>query len=153
VDKKKLNFSDFKNVVRNTPLISIDLIIENSAKKVLLGKRTNRPARDFWFVPGGRIFKDETLEDAFNRIVKAEIGVEQSITDAKFVGVYQHFYNDNFSEDDFSTHYIVLAYKLFIDDDDERTFPLEQHSDYKWLETDLAKKDPLVHKFTKVYFI
>lgn len=150
--KKKLNFRDFKNVVRNTPLISIDLIIENNTKKVLLGKRTNRPARDFWFVPGGRIFKDESLEDAFNRIVEAEIGIEKSITDAKFVGVYQHFYNDNFSEDEFSTHYIVLAYKLFIDDD-ERTFPLEQHSDYKWLEIDLAKKDPLVHKFTKDYFV
>jgi colanic acid biosynthesis protein WcaH len=34
----------FKTVVENTPLISIDFIIENQAGEFLLGKRVNRPA-------------------------------------------------------------------------------------------------------------
>ncbi len=52
-----LNDSLFKTIVANTPLISIDLIIQNSQKKILLGKRINRPAQGYWFVPGGRVRK------------------------------------------------------------------------------------------------
>ena len=45
----------FATVVESTPLISIDLIVENEQGEILLGKRTNRPARGYWFVPGGRV--------------------------------------------------------------------------------------------------
>lgn len=50
-----LSQEDFATVVRSTPLISIDLIVENERGEFLLGKRTNRPAQGFWFVPGGRV--------------------------------------------------------------------------------------------------
>ncbi len=40
-----LSHEDFATVVRSTPLISIDLIVENSRGEFLLGKRTNRPAQ------------------------------------------------------------------------------------------------------------
>jgi hypothetical protein len=46
-----LSQEDFATVVRSTPLISIDLIVENERGEFLLGKRTNRPAQGFWFVP------------------------------------------------------------------------------------------------------
>ncbi|EIB9633284.1 GDP-mannose mannosyl hydrolase, partial [Escherichia coli] len=48
-----LDDNAFKNIIRNTPLISIDLIIQNEKDEYLVGKRNNRPARGFWFVPGG----------------------------------------------------------------------------------------------------
>ena len=58
-----LNKSDFSNVIKNTPMISIDLcVIKN--KSILLGERINPPAKKFYFVPGGRIFKNESLKDA-----------------------------------------------------------------------------------------
>lgn len=59
--------------MRSTPLISIDLIVENERGEFLLGKRTNRPAQGFWFVPGERVQKDETLSDAFERLTLAEL--------------------------------------------------------------------------------
>ena len=43
-----------------------------------------------WFVPGGRIMKNETLENAFERITLAETGKAVPITEAGFLGVYQH---------------------------------------------------------------
>jgi colanic acid biosynthesis protein WcaH len=49
----KLPLTDFKKIVESTPLISIDLVVRNDQGSVLLGKRTNRPAQNFWFVPGG----------------------------------------------------------------------------------------------------
>ncbi|WP_313449769.1 NUDIX domain-containing protein, partial [Pseudescherichia sp.] len=66
-----LSQEDFATVVRSTPLISIDLIVENARGEFLLGKRTNRPAQGFWFVPGGRVQKDEPLAQAFERLTLA----------------------------------------------------------------------------------
>ena len=46
-------------VVKNTPLVSIDLIIEDTEGNILLGYRLNSPAKHTWFVPGGVIRKNE----------------------------------------------------------------------------------------------
>ena len=66
-DKKaiKLNHDDFVEVVKKTPLVSIDLIVENDRNEVLLGFRKNEPAKNYWFVPGGRILKNERIAEAF----------------------------------------------------------------------------------------
>ena len=66
---------EFLDVVRLTPLISIDLIVVDDHARVLLGRRVNRPALGAWFVPGGRIHKDESLGGAFSRIVREELGL------------------------------------------------------------------------------
>ncbi|MDF4907686.1 GDP-mannose mannosyl hydrolase, partial [Vibrio parahaemolyticus] len=42
----------FSQVIESTPLVSIDLVIEDESGQVLLGERLNRPAQGFWFVPG-----------------------------------------------------------------------------------------------------
>ena len=60
----------FTTVIDSTPLISIDLVVENEHGELLFGLRNNRPARGFWFVPGGRILKNETLDAAFERLTK-----------------------------------------------------------------------------------
>jgi colanic acid biosynthesis protein WcaH len=62
----------FKKFVASTPLVSIDLIVRDTQANILLGKRVNRPAKDFWFVPGGRVLKDETVEQAFIRLLEVE---------------------------------------------------------------------------------
>jgi colanic acid biosynthesis protein WcaH len=95
---------DFATVVRSTPLISLDLIVENAEGEFLLGKRNNRPAQGYWFVPGGRVQKDELLADAFMRLTEAELGLRLPLSAGQFYGVWQHFYDDNFSGPDFSTH-------------------------------------------------
>lgn len=70
-----LNVDDFMTVVRLTPLISIDLIVTDGNRRVLVGHRRNRPAQGTWFVPGGRVDKDESLDAAFKRVVSNELGV------------------------------------------------------------------------------
>lgn len=57
--------------------------MENTQGQVLLGQRLNRPAQGYWFVPGGRIHKDETMTQAFARLTKEELGVELQ-TDRSF---------------------------------------------------------------------
>ena len=147
-----LELETFKTVVASTPLISIDLIVRNSQKQVLLGLRNNRPAQGYWFVPGGRIRKDERQEDAFRRLVAVELGSDGEIGDARFLGPYQHFYTDNFSGDDFSTHYVVLGYELKLDIN-LNDLPADQHQDYRWFTVDELLASDQVHQHTKDYFI
>ena len=140
----------FSSIIENAPLISIDLIIRNSEDKILLGKRLNKPALSSWFVPGGRIFKDESIEDAFKRTTKTEIGKAFDINDARFKGVYQHFYDDNVFNDKFSTHYIVLGFELIIKED--LSLDTVQHEKYKWFTQEELLKSEEVYKYVKDYF-
>ena len=139
----------FKTIVQATPLISIDFIVKNSKDKILLGKRINRPAKGSWFVPGGRVLKGEQFEQAFHRLIKTELNLDQA--ESSFKGIYQHFYDDNFSGDNFSTHYIVLAYEIKLDSTD-LLLPKEQHSTYKWLTKEELLNDETVHVHSKWYF-
>jgi colanic acid biosynthesis protein WcaH len=145
--------SVFGLIVRHTPLISIDLLVYNQHNEVLLGLRKNQPARDSWFVPGGRILKDESIRDAFSRIALAETGIRVSIERANFHGVYEHFHpGDNFLGDpEFGTHYIVLAFELK-PDDPLRIVPDSQHDNYRWVPVDELLNDPAVHRYVKNYF-
>ena len=140
---------EFKTIVQATPLISIDFIVKNSKNEILLGKRINRPAKGTWFVPGGRVLKDEQFEQAFHRLIKTELNLDKA--ESTFKGIYQHFYDDNFSGDNFSTHYVVLAYEIKLDSA-ELTLPKEQHSTYKWLAKDELLNDETVHVHSKWYF-
>ncbi len=139
------------NVIQSTPLVSIDLILMNKAGDVLLGKRKNRPARDFWFVPGGRVLKGEEIHQAINRISRDELNCDLLEQDVRFLGVYEHFYDDSMFSDDVSTHYVVLGYRAKITGD--VSLPFEQHRDYRWFSPDEIERCPLVHQNTKAYFI
>jgi len=146
-----LDEASFVSVVKNTPLVAIDLIVRDSLGNVLLGKRSNKPALDYWFVPGGRILKDETMELAFERITLAELGVSKALSEAKFAGVYEHFYSDNFLNDDFSTHYVVLGYELNLDIALE-SLPKSQHDEYSWWAIDDIIQSKDVHENSRRYF-
>ncbi len=111
-----------------------------------------RPAQGFWFVPGGRIRKDETFDSAFVRLTQDELGISIGLEQAEFKGVYQHFYTDNFSGNDFSTHYVVLAYQLTLDCD-LKELPSEQHQTYQWWDIDALRASEQVHENTKAYFL
>lgn len=144
-----LPLDTFKTVIASTPLISIDLVVKNSQEQILLGKRMNRPAQGFWFVPGGRVLKDEQLDVAFERLLMSELAIDKQ--NAKFLGVYQHFYTDNVTEDDFSTHYIVLAYEIIFNGSDSK-LPVSQHNEYHWFSQAELLKNNEVHLHTKWYF-
>ena len=145
-----LEKSTFQTVIASTPLVSIDLIVRNKSGQYLLGYRNNKPAQGFWFAPGGRILKDEPMHSAFTRLVKEELGIYVELTDAKFNGVYEHFYDDYVFGDEVSTHYVVLAYEI-IADITLGDLPKCQHSDYKWFGAIELFNAPDVHKHSKGY--
>ena len=142
----------FRLVVQSTPQVAIDLIVRASDKKILLGKRVNRPAQGYWFVPGGRILKDESVKLTFERLLDIELAIRPEDISIRPLGIYQHFYPDNFSGDNFGTHYVVLAYEISLLNM-PCSLPDIQHSDYKWFEQDELLQSDEVHDHTKWYFM
>ncbi len=143
---------DFANVIRLTPLVAIDLVVRSPEGRVLVGRRLNAPAKGLLFVPGSRISKNETRAAAFKRITREELGVELSIEQARFLGVYEHIYPTNrFEKPGFGTHYIVLAHELSLVLD-PLSLPTDQHAEYLWLTPDELVRSNEVHDNTKAYF-
>ncbi len=148
---KSLDSETFAHIVEHTPLIAIDLIIKDSKGRVLLGRRVNAPAKDYWFVPGGRIYKNETIPEAFSRIFFTETGSKLLIDNAKFLGVYEHFYEDSFYDENISTHYVVLGYEINYDFS-INILPETQHNTYKIVPVKTLLQDAEVHSNVKLYF-
>lgn len=141
----------FKDVLEYTPLVSIDFIVKNKDGKILLGRRVNKPAKDFFFTVGGRIYKNEKIVDAKTRIIKDELNLDFKDLNLKFIGIYEHFYEDSFIDDNISTHYVNFAYEInisYIQD-----LPKDQHNDYILLSLDELLNSNVVHEYVKDYFI
>jgi colanic acid biosynthesis protein WcaH len=158
--KRMLDDATFKTVVDSTPLISIDLVVCDGEGQVLLGQRLNRPAQGFWFVPGGRILKSESLASAFRRLTLDELGIEIDIADARYLGLYEHFYDDSIYTDeskgvDISTHYVVNGFEVVLTSAKNlttNTFPVEQHDAYQWFSEEELMASEKVHVHSKWYF-
>ena len=147
---EKLPIDIFTCIIKYTPLVSIDLVVENQNGQFLFGKRKNEPAKNFYFVPGGRIFKNETLKEAFQRIMYEELGKSFDIKEAELFGIYEHFYKNSFVSNKISTHYIVLAYKIKLKED--LKLPKLQHSEYVWFSEKEILENSNIHSYSKAYF-
>lgn len=145
-----LELDKFKTLVDIAPLISIDFIARNNQDKILLGKRVNKPACDYFFTLGGRVFKNETINEAKKRILKNEIGLNIEDFNPKFIGVFEHFYKDSFVDDNISTHYVNLGYEIEISHIQD--LPKAQHNIYVWLSKDEIMNSKEVYKYVKDYF-
>ncbi|EHD1214144.1 GDP-mannose mannosyl hydrolase, partial [Escherichia coli] len=142
---------EFKKIIQGSPLISIDLLVRNEYNEYLLGKRLNEPAKNYWFVPGGRIQKNETISQAIDRISVNELSIHLKLEQGRFHGVWQHFYHNNFFNDEFTTHYIVLAY-IFNAERESIHPPQTQHQRFRWLRKEEILIDSTVHKYSASYF-
>jgi colanic acid biosynthesis protein WcaH len=143
---------EFMDVVRLTPLVSIDLLVRSPDGRVLVGRRKNEPAKDRFFLVGGRITKNESRAAAFRRLTREELGTELDISEARFLGVYDHFSPANrFEIPGFGTHYVVLGYEVNFYRE-VSALPQEQHGEYAWQTESELLGSPEVHENTKAYF-
>jgi colanic acid biosynthesis protein WcaH len=146
-----LDEQTFEQVVRSTPLCSIDLVLRDPDARTLVGLRTNEPAKGFYFVPGGIIRKDERMADAFGRILMQETSIEAELSEARYLGVFEHFYATNkFEKRGFGTHYICHAHGLALGHRPAITAD-RQHSELIWASAaELSKLN--LHPYSAAYF-
>lgn len=146
-----LDTNTFLEVIKHTPLIAIDFIVEDEKGNILLGKRINEPAKDFFFTPGGRIFKNEKIIDAIKRLSYKELGKILTLNDLTFIGVYEHFYENSFISNNVSTHYIMHAYRY--KQNENLNLPNIEHSQYQFFSKKQICSDVSIHQHVKNYFL
>ena len=87
MNTKKLSEEIWRTCVDSMPIFGIDMIIFSRKFGVLMGRRINNPAKGNLFVPGGRVYKNERIIDAFNRILKSETGLTFSFNKSTSIGL------------------------------------------------------------------
>ena len=132
---------DWATIVRNVPIVSVDLVVLTD-DGVVLAKRTNQPAKGEWFVPGGRVRKGERLEDAVHRVAEEELGIEVEIVES--LGAYEHLYRESDVDASGGKHYLANGFVVRSVAD---SFTLDgQHGDVRTVE-DLED----IHPYVKAY--
>jgi colanic acid biosynthesis protein WcaH len=148
----KLGLEQFKNVVRDTVLVSLDLILINDRGEVLVGRRRHGPARECIFVPGGRVMKGETLPAALRRVVKQETGLTVSPDGVVLHGIYDHVYPDScFDDPAISTQYVVIACRCPVNCG-AAIVADQQHESLQFMPIAELMENTQVHPYTKSYF-
>jgi len=67
---------EYAQMLERMPILCVDGLIVNEHGQFLLVKRRNAPRQGEWWVPGGRVLKGETLEAAFGRKMREELGID-----------------------------------------------------------------------------
>lgn len=156
---KLLSTDAFTTACAALPLVSIDLMITRPGKdgdELLLGLRNNRPAQKWWFTPGGRIRKNEPIQEAMHRIATGELQLSTLLLPrASLLGAWDHFYPDSAFSPAVSTHYVNLAYWLPVDGTEAQAIEApsgteHQHAAWQWMSLEKAACDQCVHPNVRV---
>ena len=65
----------YDQILSNMPIACVDIAIVADGA-VLLVRRKDAPAKDQWWVPGGRVIKGETMRATAIRKARDEVGIE-----------------------------------------------------------------------------
>ncbi|MBI3026874.1 NUDIX domain-containing protein [Candidatus Woesearchaeota archaeon] len=87
--RTKIPPSLYRKIVESMPVPCVDVVLK-SGNRVFLFKRAYEPAKNKWWLIGGRILKGETFKEAVKRKVKEEVGIEAKLL--KMIGVYEEFF-------------------------------------------------------------
>lgn len=156
----RLSPEQFSQSCAALPLVSLDFcLLHHGATgfELLLGLRNNRPAQDWWFTPGGRIRKNESIANASARIILDELNLPFNILDrARLMGAWDHFYPDSAFDLEVCTHYVNLPHWLALSTDEATTLTLpqgpdKQHARWQWLPLEQAARDESVHPYVQIY--
>lgn len=134
--------AEWRAIVANVPIVSVDLVVCIDGG-VLLGKRTNEPAKGEWFVPGGTVLKNEALGDAVQRVAREELGTRVTIEDR--LGAYEHFYETSEVDGVETKHYVANAFVVRPDADTLRAD--DQHDELRVFEPPFRDFHPYVQRY------
>lgn len=75
----RLSNEDFAYIYSKVPRFNVDLIIRTEDGGVVLVKRSIEPHIGSWHLPGGTLYKGETISNAAVRVAKAETGFDTEV--------------------------------------------------------------------------
>ncbi len=134
----------YKLILDNVPLVCVDLVIVRD-NKVFLIKRRNKPCEGIYWVQGGRMFKNEDIEECGIKKTAAELNIPaDKIRITKYLGTFSSEFND--SEQGSASHTVNITFQAEIDDI-PLTFDAD-HSDGKWFDINGSLPSELEGQYT-----
>jgi len=106
--------AEYKNIMSLMPLLCVDGVLIGPDNKFLLVKRNNEPLKGSWWVPGGRVLKGETLEDAFIRKMQEEIGIVLSRSNLECLGFFEATSMEHDRTEDGLLHSVSIVFSANI---------------------------------------
>ena len=111
---------EYRKILDSIPIVCVDLLVRKG-EKYLHVKRKDEPLKGQWWIPGGRVMKNELAIEAAHRKLEKETGLRGN--GFKFVGYYEDFYDTSAFE--VPCHSISLVFEtevvgdVYLDDTSE----------------------------------
>jgi colanic acid biosynthesis protein WcaH len=125
----------YNKIIDVLPIICVDGFIFNDNNEVLLLKRLQYPAMNEWWVPGGRVLKNEKLINAINRKIKEEINLEFEIVNQ--CGITETIFDKK--------HTINICYLLKLIGNNIPEINYSEHSEYGWFNLNNLPSELNIH--------
>ena len=125
-----LSTAEYRRIMETMPVVCIDCVVRNEKGEYLLLKRANEPLKGEYWVPGGRLHRNELLEDAVHRKMREELGIAVEILEC--LGFYEEFFEKTAQDAANGFHAISFLYLVRpLKDEIELD---AQSSDWGWFE-------------------
>lgn len=140
--------SEYSLILKKMPVLCVDVLIIHAGKCLLI-KRENDPAKGQYWLPGGRVHKLESIENAAIRKAKEETNLN-----CQYIGIVSVEETIFKKEGQMITdvHTVNICCELHVPD----TILLETdkyHSDFKWVDKQSsAYHDAINHPLSLVGF-
>jgi colanic acid biosynthesis protein WcaH len=120
---------EYKRILEILPIICVDVFIIYDNKCLLL-LRKNEPAINQYWVPGGRIYKLESIKDAAIRKAKEETNLDCEFV--KIISVEESIFpkTENMTTD---IHTVNVCCLMNVSNIENLKFD-EHHSDFMWID-------------------
>lgn len=126
---KYIDQSLYNQFIENMPIACVDIAIVANGK-VLLVKRNDPPAKDKWWVPGGRVLKGETMKETAIRKAVEEIGMECHV--GPIIHTAETIFPDG--PNNIAVHSINSCFFLYPIDKNFEIKIDSHHTDFMWVD-------------------
>lgn len=110
-NKKTLTNQEYQFIYERAVRLCLDFIIVKNGK-VLLAKRDIEPAKGQWCLPGGMVYRKESINEAAERILISELGLK--LTSKRLLG-YMEF-PDEVNQNGFLVHSVSMGFLVILED-------------------------------------
>ena len=112
---KVLDSSLYRIIHQNMPINCVDVVLKTTDRGFLMIKRKEEPAKDQWWLPGGRVLRNESLVSAAKRKVLEETNLRIKSLD-KIVNGYELLFRGDPFDHGGGTHSICTCYSAEVKD-------------------------------------
>ncbi len=143
INPKKIPEEKYKEILELLPVCCADVIIKKG-KKILLVMRKNEPLKEKFWLPGGRIYKNEKSEDAAVRKALEECGLNVKIE--KKIGSYDLMEEVGpFDDLKGGVHTVGIVFLASITKNNQPIVLDSQSLHYKWVDKSDKTLDPRLY--------